>query len=70
MVAKGYTMQRPTVPYTSSSNTPCAEDTSFSNHIGTALGADPHFMALVGVDVESVTDIALLFLWIGIIRIT
>ena len=65
-------MQRLTILYikrgydTSSSKT---ERTSFSNHVGTALRTNPYFMALVGVDVESITNIALLFLWIRIVRI-
>lgn len=46
----------------------CVE--SFPNHIGTTLGADPYFMALVGVDVESITHVALLFLRVGIVRIS
>lgn len=70
MVAKRYTMQRPTVSYTSSFHIPFAEDTSLSNHVGTALRTYPYFMALVGVNVESVTNIALLFLWTWIVRIT
>ena len=46
----------------------CVE--SFSDYIGTTLGANPYFMALVGVDVEPITHVALLFLRVRVVRIS
>ena len=70
VVASDYTMKGPTVLRTSSNYIPFTDDVSLSNHVGTALRTNPYFMALVGVNIKSVTDIALLFLWIRIVRIT
>lgn len=63
-------MQRPTAVCVSLSHVPFIQDISLSNDIGTSLRANPYFMALVGVNVESVTNIALLSLRIWVVRIT
>lgn len=65
------TTQGPTTFYTIQAKIyPGHEERSFSNHVGTALGPYPYFMALVGVDIKSITNVALLFLWVRVVGIT
>jgi hypothetical protein len=64
-------MQSPTASYAIQAKIfPVHEKRSFSYHVGTTLGPYPYFMALVGVDIESITNVALLFLWVRVVGIT